>query len=45
MKDIIDGHIEMIKVLKEAPLKEIIKTVVFMVSLGALYYFSILIFG
>jgi hypothetical protein len=45
MKEIIKDHIEMVKVLKAAPIKEVVQTVAFMVTIGTLFYFSILIFG
>lgn len=45
MKQIIQDHIEMVKVLREAPRKELLQSVVFFGALGTLFYFSILIFG
>ena len=45
MKQFVQDHIEMVKVLKEAPRKELIQSVAFLVTLGVLFYFSILIFG
>jgi hypothetical protein len=45
MKQFIQDHIQMVKVLKEAPRKELLQSVVFFIAIGTLYYFSILIFG
>ena len=45
MKKLIKEHIEMVKVLKESPRKEIIQGAIFLASITALFYYSILIFG
>ena len=45
MKQFFLDHIEMVKVLKAAPLKELLQSAAFFITLGTLFYFSILIFG
>jgi hypothetical protein len=45
MKQFIQDHIQMAKVLREAPRKELIQSIAFLLTLGTLFYFSILIFG
>jgi hypothetical protein len=45
MRELIKGHVEMVKVIAEAPTKEVFKAAACFLVVGTLFYYSILIFG